>query len=205
MTYYYGQHNEDQYLYSLFQMDEIGTCIEIGAYDGQSMSNTYFFEQKGWRCLCIEPIKEEYEKCCMIRKECINCCISEKDKDSEIFHIYYLNNERTTSAISSLKPDPRLEEGLKYITVSIEQRPVKVRSLTSLLDEIKFPKKIDFISIDTENTELDVLKGIDFDKYNIKILVIENNYNDTVCADYLKRFGYFRLIRIAVNDFYIKF
>ena len=51
---------------------------------------------------------------------------------------------------------------------------VKVRSLNSLLAELDFPKVIDFISIDTENTELDVLKGIDLNVYNVKMFVIEN-------------------------------
>lgn len=65
-----------------------------------------------------------------------------------------------------------------------------MRSLTSLLDELNFPLNIDFISIDTENTELDVLKGIDINKYNIKLFVIENNYNELKCEMYLNPYGY---------------
>jgi hypothetical protein len=69
---------------------------------------------------------------------------------------------------------------------------------------LQFPKDIDFISIDTENTELDVLKGIDLTKYNVKLLVIENNFNEPFCEDYLVQYGYTKVNRIAVNDFYLK-
>jgi hypothetical protein len=81
---------------------------------------------------------------------------------------------------------------------------VKVRSLNSLLEELNYPTKIDFISIDTENTELDVLKGLDLNKYEVRLLVIENNFNESHCEDYLKQFGYKRVIRLAVNDFFLK-
>ena len=81
---------------------------------------------------------------------------------------------------------------------------VKVRSLNSLLQEINFPKNIDFISVDTENTELDVLKGIDLNVYNVKLFVVENNFNEPFCEEYLRQYGYKKIHRIAVNDFYMK-
>jgi len=63
---------------------------------------------------------------------------------------------------------------------------------------------VDFVSIDTEGTELNVLKGFDLVKYNPKVLLIENNYNDTDVEEYLKDFGYIKVKRNYVNDFYIK-
>ena len=108
------------------------------------------------------------------------------------------------SAISGLEPDERLIQSHSHLITDRQICKVKVRSLTSLLDELNYPTNIDFISIDTENTELDVLKGIDFTKYNIKALVIENNFNEPACADYLQQFGYKKINRIAVNDFFIK-
>ena len=52
--------------------NKIGTCIEVGAYDGISGSNSYYFEQKGWNCLCVEPNKEAFDKCQKIRKNSIS-------------------------------------------------------------------------------------------------------------------------------------
>jgi FkbM family methyltransferase len=199
---FYGQHNEDAFLNTLFPEEHIGVCIEVGAYDGISGSNTYFFENKGWRSLCIEPIPISFQNCQSIRKESINCCISDDDKEDTDFHIFCLNNN--LSAISSLDPDQRLIDSHSHLITDRQICKVKVRSLTSLLNELNYPTTIDFISIDTENTELDVLKGIDFNKYDIRVMVIENNYDDPYCEEYLKQFGYKKINRIAVNDFFVK-
>lgn len=199
---FYGQHGEDIYIQTLFPDNYIGNCIEVGAYDGISMSNTYHFQQKGWRTLCIEPIKDMFDRCKMIRQECVNCCISDDDYPEKKFTIFHLGNN--TSAISSLEPDVRLIQSHAHMITNTSQCQVPVRSLTSLLNELNYPQNIDFVSIDTENTELDVLKGFDLNKYNVKLFVIENNFNEPFCEDYLKQFGYKKINRIAVNDFYIK-
>ena len=199
---FYGQHREDEFLNTLFPEDYTGVCIEVGAADGISGSNTYFFENKGWRALCIEPIQASYEHCQSCRKECVNCCISNEDSEEKDFHIFCIGNN--LSAISGLIPDERLIESHSHLLTDRTSCKVKVRSLTSLLDELNYPTTIDFISIDTENTELDVLKGIDFDKYDIKAMVIENNFNEPFCEDFLKLHCYRKIHRIAVNDFFVK-
>ena len=154
---YYGQHKEDEYIANFFSNKSTGICIEVGAYDGISLSNTLHFEEKGWRALCIEPIKVAYEKCRQIRKECYNCCISDADYVDKEFTIFHLHGDNLC-AISSLEPDQRLIDSHQNLITNTETCRVKVRSLNSLLYELDFPKDIDFISIDTENTELDVLK-----------------------------------------------
>ena len=65
-------------------------------------------------------------------------------------------------------------------------------------------RNIDFISIDTEGTEIDVLKGFDFDYYDVKLFVVENNYEDQNIEDYMKTKGYKKDQRYKINDFYIK-
>lgn len=199
---FYGQHGEDKYIATLFPENYIGTCIEVGAYDGIFLSNTYHFEQKGWRSLCIEPILSAFNKCKENRRECVNCCISDNDTNDKEFTIFHLNEN--LCAISSLIPDERLIESHKHMITNVTKSLVKVRSLNSLLQELNYPKDIDFISIDTENTELDVLKGLDLNTYNVKLFVVENNYNEPFCEDYLKQYGYTKINRIAVNDFYTR-
>lgn len=178
-----------------------GVCIEVGAYNGISGSNTFHFEKLGWRCLCIEPVEASFMECKRHRKDVLPYCISDKDKADQEMTVFHLGTN--LSAISSIEPDQRLIDSHASMITQTSKQTVKVRSMTSVLDEINFPKSIDFISIDTENTELDVLKGIDFNKYHIKVLVIENNFNEPFCEDYLKQFGYTKVHRIAVNDFFI--
>jgi FkbM family methyltransferase len=198
---FYAQHGEDIFIKTIFP-ENTGTCIEVGAYDGRSMSNTYHFEQLGWKCLCIEPISSVFEKCKSIRKQSVKCCISDSDKEDMEFTIFHLGSN--LSAISSLEPDSRLIKSHAHLISNKTTEMVAVRSLTSLMDELNFPRSIDFISIDTENTELDVLKGINFLKYSIKLVIIENNYDEPFCENYLKQFGYTKIKRIAVNDFFLR-
>ena len=99
---YYGQHYEDVFIETLFPGKNNGVCVDVGAYDGVNMSNTYYFEKKGWKCVCIEPINFVFEKCKNIRKECYNYCIGERDEEKKEFTIFHLVNDNT-SAISSLQ------------------------------------------------------------------------------------------------------
>lgn len=200
---FYGQCKEDEYISKFFSPTHVGSCIEVGAYNGVDMSNTYYFEKKGWNTLCIEPNPEPFKICQSCRKNCYNCCIGESDNGEQDFTVYKFT-DNSTSAISSLVPDCRLVSKLSYLIKKIEKVKVPVRSLTSLLDELNFPKEIDFVSIDTENTELDVLKGIDFDKYKIKMFIVENNYDEPFCQNYLITKGYNKINRISVNDFYVR-
>lgn len=199
---YYSQHGEDKVIESFFKNKTNGVCIEVGAYDGVSSSNSLYFEKLGWRALCIEPNPVAFNNCKRIRKECINCCIGQDDKKNVDFTIFHLGSN--TSAISSLEPDDRLIKSHAHMITNKSSCKIDVRSLTSLLDEITFPQQIDFVSIDTENTELDVLKGFDLQKYDVKLLIIENNYNESFCEEYLKHFGYTKVQRLAVNDFFVK-
>lgn len=199
---FYGQHKEDAYIDTLFPKNYIGACVEVGAYNGIDMSNTYYFEKMGWRALCIEPILNEFNKCKQVRKECINCCIAEEDGEDRMFHIYHM--KENVSAMSSLAPDYRLIKAHENLITNVTNCMVAVRSLTSVLDEVNFPKNIDFVSIDTENTELEVLQGIDFNKYKIKLFVVENNFDESFCEDYLKPHGYRKIHKIAVNDFFMQ-
>lgn len=199
---FYGQFGEDRYLSTFFDDNYIGTCVDVGADDGISGSNTFYFEQKGWFALCIEPIPHSFNKCSRIRKNVINCCVGDQDKEDVEFNIVNLHSGNT-SAISSLKIDERLIESHKHLLNNIEKISVKVKTLNTIFKENNVPKFIDFISIDTENTELDVLKGLDFNMYNVNFLIIENNFNEKFIENYLTTQNFKKIRRHAVNDFYV--
>ena len=198
---FYGQFLEDKYLSQFFDSKYKGTCVDVGAYDGISGSNTYFFENNGWNCLCVEPIPESFNKCNSSRKQTINCCASNFDKDDVNFTVVDVGNN--LSAISSLEIDQRLIESHKHLLQSMKTIYVKVKTLSTIFKETNFQKNIDFISIDTENTELDVIQGIDFETYNINFFIIENNFNERIIEDYLITKNFKKINRLGVNDFYV--
>ena len=197
-----SQHGESTYLKSLFPENYIGTCVEVGAYNGISSSNTYLFEQIGWECMCIEPNPPQFSECRKNRKLALQYAVSFENNENVDFSVYTLSGNNQ-SAITGLATDYRLVNSHNHLFHTLETIKVCCRTLTNLLDEYNFPKEIDIISIDTENTELDVLKGLDLNKYKIKVFVIENNYNEPYCEEYLNKNGYKKINRIAVNDFYI--
>ena len=75
-------------------------------------------------------------------------------------------------------------------------------SLNTILKKYPAIDNIDFLSIDTEGTEIDVMKGFDIQKWMPKIVVLENNYDDNHYLDYMESVGYQRILRNVVNDFY---
>jgi len=204
---FYGQFSPpvDKVIRDYFPDKEYGVCIEIGAVDGIEYSNTYHFETNGWDSLCIEPIPFHYEKLQKNRKLSLNYAISYGNNDEVSFTSVVLDNN-TRSAISSLSIDDRLFDQIKGWGFNPIKEEIKVttKRLDWCIENHFNHKKIDFISIDTEGTELDVLKSFDVNQYELKLLVIENNFNDPEIEIYLNDMGWIKDKRIEVNDFYIK-
>jgi len=204
---FYGQFSPtvDQIIREYFPDKEYGTCIEVGAVNGIEYSNTYHFELNGWDSLCIEPITSHYESLVENRKLSLNYAISSQNIDETIFTSVVLNNN-TRSAISSLSIDDRLFEQIKNAGLDPTKEEIKVttKRLDWCIENYFNHNTIDFISIDTEGTELDVLKSFDVNNYNIKLLIVENNFNDPEIEEYLNSKGWVKDKRIEVNDFYIK-
>jgi FkbM family methyltransferase len=202
---YYAQFGTDQIIKEYFPNKNDGKCIEVGAVDGIYCSNTLHFEELGWDVLCIEPIPSYFEKLKSNRKNSINFAVTSENTDGISFTEVTLN-DNNKSAISGLKVDDRLiklhqESGLNPIQKVIN---VNGRRLDWCIENFFNHETIDFISIDTEGSELDVLKSFDVNGYNTKLLVIENNYNDPEIEIYLNEKGWVKHKRIEVNDFYIK-
>ena len=197
----YGDYETDLVIQKYFEPGYIGTCIDIGAGVGTERSNTYYFEKNRWVCLCIEPNPNLYRHMRMYRRLALNLACSNYDKKSAPFQVYVVNQDNQ-EAISSLVVDQRLVESHKGLIDKTYEIQVEVKKLDTILSKINI-EKIDFISIDTEGTELDVLQGFDIARWKPKLLVIENNFNDTELKEHLYKFGYNLSERIGVNDFYV--
>lgn len=212
---FYGQFDTDKIIFERYfpNPNYIGNCIEVGAVDGIELSNTLFFEQRGWECLCIEPQPgfQFFDSLAKNRKIAVNCAISSEEKDDAEFTIIYLKFPNTSgfiqcSGISGLHVDINLLQRyidfgceVKKQTISVQTKPLK------WCIENHFNKNpIDFISIDVEGSELDVLKSFDINAYNTKLMIIENNDNDSNVENYMKERGWRKDLRIEVNDFYVK-
>jgi FkbM family methyltransferase len=203
---YYSQLGQDKFVDEYLQFKENGVFIEIGAHDGRSCSNTLFFEEnRNWNGICIEPGPEEFKKLTENRKSItINACVSDYDGQSEFTYI-----EGYSMMLSGLSENynythqNRIEHEVDSYGGKITKIDMPVFKLQTILDEHNI-SDIDYCSIDTEGSEFNIIKSIDFDKTNIKIFSIENNYGNEDIKNYLETKGYLLYTKIQWDDIFIK-
>lgn len=206
---YYGQWETDRIIETYFSENYVGCCVEVGASNGVKGSNTLYFEERGWDVVCIEPNPAHKESLEKYRKFVKFFACSDK-KGTFPLQVFKVGERNIMSSLTSLNPDSRLVESHKDIINESYTVEVEVETLTSILENhIKdtplFEKrKIDFISVDTEGTEIEVLKGFDFEKYQVKLFVVENNYEDKNIEEFMLTKGYVKDQRYKINEFYIK-
>ncbi len=148
-----------------------GFFVEFGSTDGINLSNTFLLEkQYHWKGILAEPANIWKDKL-LRNRNCeieTNCVWSESDK---ILTFY----ETETAELSTI--DVFADKDTHYENRR-ENRSynVKTISLNDLLKKYDAPFDIDYLSIDTEGYEFDILNSFDFSKYNITIITVEHNY-----------------------------
>lgn len=152
-----------------------GYFVEFGATDGVLLSNTYLLEKEfGWDGLCAEPNPKYFAELKNNRNcKLSNACIAgETGKQVEfIFANEYGGIEEfANSGMHKEKVDSYKALGRKAVLETI--------SLDDFLLANKAPKNIDYLSIDVEGSEYEILKNFPFDKWNIKLITAEHNFEE---------------------------
>ena len=171
----FAQHGMDKKLDSYFGLTR-GFFIEVGANDGVKQSNTLYFEKYlGWSGLLIEPIPALAKKC---RKNRPNCIV----ENAALVSFAYPEKSITLtycglmSVVAGYRVDEEkfLKSGRRFLkkgdvthNISVSAKP-----LSDILDHYGL-QKIDFLSLDVEGYEPEVLRGVDFKKHIICWILIE--------------------------------
>lgn len=177
-----------------FPRDFVGYGVECGAWDGQQGSVTLELEFAGWTILCVEPNPECEAGLKQWRNRYVMAAASDHDSEAETLHVHTPGPGGYTSLRPTYHPVWHPNPDAKWDTVQ-----VKVRTLNRLLAEAGFPR-LDLAVIDTEGTELDVLKGLDFAIFRPKAMVVESWDEDTEMRRYVISKGYRFIGRSSVND-----
>lgn len=170
---FYGQAQEDEYLYNTyFKTKKNGKYIELGAMDGILYSNTKFFEDNlEWSGILIEPNIHQYKKLLINRPKnyLFNNLVS--DIDEEVEFKFFVDNYAGVSGITKTLPSEHLSGFFRIINEpqgSVRIKPVTFKSIIEQTDI----KHFDFLSLDVEGHEVNVLKSWDF-SVPIDIILIE--------------------------------
>jgi len=198
----YAQHGQDTFIFNVFfkDLDRQGTFVDVGAYDGVTFSNTFFFERHlGWSGICIEPLPSVFEVLQANRSSvCLNCAVFDHEGVAEFVDVDMPNFGKMYSGLRA-SYDPRHADIIRARASAACVIQIPARRLPSILDEYRL-SRIDYLSIDTEGSELKILKDLDLGRYDVHLTSVENNYNDTSIQGYLHGHGYRRVNTFAGFD-----
>ena len=178
MAYTKSQLGQDLFALAASKTSSPGYFVEFGATDGVSLSNTWLLEQKlGWTGILAEPAKAWHSRLkanrnCIIDTRCVS------NTTGEIVKFLEVNQSGEGSPVlSGLKEFAdngdwasklRQEESIEY--------SVETVTLECLLNEHEAPEEIQFLSIDTEGSEFNIIKDFNFQRRKINAICIEHNY-----------------------------
>lgn len=205
---YYSQHGEDYLIDQFFDEKNNGFYIDIGAFDGVHLSNTYSFELSGWTGVCVEPSLEMFKLCNETRanSHCFNCACSDGTSSKATFYTEDIGLLSTLE--SSHEKTSDVERRYKSRGLDFEgfrTQEISCYTINEILAKLPGPvEKIDFISIDVEGHEMAVLRGFDLSVYRPMVIVIEANdtYSEKEITEYLIRNHYFFSRKLGVNLFF---
>lgn len=194
-----SQVRQDIFALAQLEFKHNGFFVEFGATNGTELSNSLVMERDfGWTGILAEPARGWHDALKAARKATIDtrCVWKESGHTVEFTETASAIN----SSISSFVKTSRKMRGQSY--------QVQTVSLNDLLAEHKAPAVVDYISIDTEGSEYDILSAVDFDRWSFRVMTVEHNHEPQreQVFDLLTSKGYTRVCQDVsrFDDWYVK-
>jgi len=166
-----SQIGQDMFVLAELGFKRDGYFVEFGATNGKDLSNTYMLEKEmGWTGIVAEPAMVWRDdlinnRACKISFDCV------WSKSDEMLEFNEVGAAELSTIESFSESDGHAQSrtnGKKYNVYTV--------SLLDLLNQFNAPKEIDYLSIDTEGSEFEILSAFDFDAYKIKVITCEHNF-----------------------------
>lgn len=190
----FSQLQQDRWVLSELANKNNGFFVEIGAFDGKKLSNTYLLEKEfGWTGILVEPNPTQHQAIRSNRSAVLDTRPVDASSGVTVTMRFVSEAPELSSMASKAHLDKHAEARSRD-SIEIDQETV---SLVEILERHNSPKDIDYISIDTEGNEFDILSTFDFLKYRVNLFSIEhNNTSAEQKIDYLmNERGYTRVFR----------
>ncbi len=172
--------------------------MDVGAHDGLSLSNSYFLEENlGWTGIAVEPMPHAIENFRAIRScEAVEGCITGVSGKRKFMII---QGEDMRSALIEPRGWPSLRRSASE-EVEIE---VECFTLNRLFKDHGL-RHVDYLSLDVEGSELEILRSLDFSEISINVIGVESNHYDRRIFDLLSKAGYHFHARLGTDEFYVR-
>lgn len=182
-----------------------GVFFDIGANDGVTISNTLYLERElGWNGVAVEPIPRVFERL-KSNRDChvVNGCVAPKPGKAKFLEVVGGPNMLSTLAIHDVGlTRRRLRKNAQRTNATIAEQEVECYSFASLVRKYRI-EEIDFLSVDTEGGELEILESIDFDTTPVKFVSVENNYYASSIRRFMERSGFLYVGTFKVDELYV--
>lgn len=199
---HFGQLRQDLVALFLADFRRDGYFVEFGATNGVKLSNSYLLERDhGWRGIVAEPAVDWHRKLRKARSCIIDTrCVWRTSGETLTFHVA---RAKTLSTIAEFS------DGDQHAGKRREHRAIEVETVTlnDLLAEHGAPAHVDYLSVDTEGSEFEILSAFDFSRHSFGFLSVEHNFTAQRAAIHalLERNGYRRILADVsqFDDWYV--
>jgi FkbM family methyltransferase len=191
---YYSQEGEDILLSRIFGEQTEGFYVDVGAHHPRRFSNTCFFYKRGWRGINIDALPGSMKVFQKLRPHDINLELAVSEREQVL--TYYMFNEPALNGFSKTISEKRQTDEYKITnTIDVLAFPLYV-----ILDKhLPLGQSIDFLSVDVEGLDLQVLESNDWKKYSPKVILVEILANNLTAIENDPVYNY------MVNQGYILF
>ena len=163
----YSCFGEDMFIKDFFKNDKEGFYVDVGSYHPFFWNNTYLLYKKKWNGVNIDANPLSTELFNIARKDDYNFNFAVTNKKTNKIKLFY---RRKINVLNTT------DENFAKINFpnGYESREIECLPLNNILDKTRFKNKIiDFLNVDVENTEKDVLESLNFDVYKPRLICIE--------------------------------
>ena len=184
--------DQERLLAEFFRDVNDGFFVDVGAADPEYISQTWQLEQKGWRGILVEPRPECAAELRAQRRARVYevACSSPRNRGTMRMNVLGRYSSLNDSlVIAGLRPQGEIE--------------VATRTLDDILTDAQAPSPIDFISIDVEGHELEVLEGLDLARWRPRLLLVEDHVHNLRLHRAIERRGYKWVRRTDLNAWYM--
>lgn len=197
----YSQAGEDLILNCIFNTTSNGFFVDVGANHPTRASNTNFFYKKGWTGINIDALPNAIKMFHKKRKKDINIEVGVSDIESTLNFYSFKSSSYNTF-------NEELVDEIKKVSPLIDVKKISVKPLSLILNQQNI-KSIDFMSVDVEGLDFNVLKSNDWKKYRPKVVLVEdfNQGIDIIQSpiyQYMNTLGYIYFCQTCTNVFYIE-